>query len=406
MLSMELYSGSPLTHLTVRWGWRDGGIAARSFILGIPSKFPDLISLEIYGTIPSKAFIAISSNSFLRRFEFRCEGAEEADDADEDDGDDHNFAALLATNSAPSSTSPLPFPALTELDISFHAVDQLLAIVSFADWKALNTCTLTSHRRNPPGSIDQWIDCFKAWSRRCDQGLVTRINIEVDDESVCDIADDTDGPMILTFSCFVPLLPFHALRALRLDMVEGFDLGDDEIQTMAAAWPRLEELALSADDHGWPHPTRITLAGLKSLLHHCSRLSIVAIVINLTMVTIDYLALLLRHRTPNYHIKSITLGNTVLDPLFLEPDLEVVDISFAFLSLMPNLQDIRAWGQCRDAGGEGIEFLRVTTADLLPFYQAVWREVNSYLPTANDSGADSELARVMRLAARQTSSRR
>ncbi|KII89501.1 hypothetical protein PLICRDRAFT_80197, partial [Plicaturopsis crispa FD-325 SS-3] len=133
--------------------------------------------------------------------------------------------------------------------------------------------------------------------------------------------------------CLEPLTRFSGLRALRCDPVLGYDLGDNDIERLAVAWPCLVELALAAE-YGWMVPSRITLAGVATLIRHCPNLSTLDLVLDGTGLHSVYIPPW--EVIPNTTITVINIGNS-----FIDGDEACMARSLSLL--MPRLAEIYSW---------------------------------------------------------------
>ncbi|KAJ7471684.1 hypothetical protein B0H11DRAFT_2039535 [Mycena galericulata] len=68
------------------------------------------------------------------------------------------------------------------------------------------------------------------------------------------------------------LLCFPNLKEVALHFYGGFDLDDTLVSEISRAWPHLRSLSF---DHSRPTPivSRVTLSGLRDLVHHCAKLT-------------------------------------------------------------------------------------------------------------------------------------
>jgi hypothetical protein len=68
-----------------------------------------------------------------------------------------------------------------------------------------------------------------------------------------------------------PLLSFHNLTVVELNLPCAFEMGDGQIEAMAEAWPRLRRLQLGTLA-GWHIPPSVTIIGVLALIRKCREL--------------------------------------------------------------------------------------------------------------------------------------
>lgn len=126
-----------------------------------------------------------------------------------------------------------------------------------------------------------------------------------------------------------PLLAFHSLRTVDLDLFSTGELDDDAFDMMAQAWPALESFALGTTDVSRQHP-KTTLRTLISLLTHCPNLNNIHIVFDGTKNLLD--AAQVRTGVVNTRITELAVGHSPLD--------DVDAMVKCLWTLMPRLKSV------------------------------------------------------------------
>lgn len=183
-----------------------------------------------------------------------------------------------ATLPASSSGLPLLFPNLHRLKLHsqfLHPISQLLSCIrlpvltdlttSIQDWpsKQCFTFFLASVRASVVGHTIQEL--------RFEGGFGT--------EDAENIENPNAGRLVLGFEDLQPCTAFSKLRRLDLDFGWYVDLTDNELLTLAKAWPHLERLFIN-EEWGWGIAGGITPNGLLQLLQTCRSLNDIALTID------------------------------------------------------------------------------------------------------------------------------
>ncbi|KII88738.1 hypothetical protein PLICRDRAFT_54566 [Plicaturopsis crispa FD-325 SS-3] len=172
----------------------------------------------------------------------------------------------------------------------------------------------------------------------------------------------------LDFATLKPLLSFSRLHTLELDPAGGFDLGNDDLASMARAWPMLTKLSLSAafGAAGWKVPSRITLAGLLPLLQNCPHLETLDIVIDARILPPSETRLDVGHHGS---VRSLFLGNSFINT--------PTRVALLMADLFPNVQGaIMAWWDMYMEYWLEDEMLYRSASD----YAGLWAEVSRLMP--------------------------
>jgi len=152
-----------------------------------------------------------------------------------------------------------------------------------------------------------------------------------------------------------PLLSFAKLEKLVIWTLLTFSLNDDDIETMARAWPKLRSLSIMGYD-GWHDNQKISLWGLASLAQHCPELEDLEIVLDATV-----------HRnlaSPNGPANMLVTGIIINDSSIEDPFYVASYLSHIF----PCLGTIFCWKSAGlPARGNANE------------YEEKWEEVEKFL---------------------------
>jgi hypothetical protein len=141
---------------------------------------------------------------------------------------------------------------------------------------------------------------------------------------IMDLAESWSHFTIHTLGTLAPLFSLSNLTELNVGLAFGFDLGDDDIQQIAMAWPCLRSLILMNHQDG---PSRITLASLVALVKHCPELRSFGLRICVTEIDFN---LIPREGAfaPNDHVESISVYHAFVGELVNPEDVA------AFLSAL------------------------------------------------------------------------
>ncbi|KAJ7189195.1 hypothetical protein C8R46DRAFT_1024366 [Mycena filopes] len=106
---------------------------------------------------------------------------------------------------------------------------------------------------------------FLALKQQLPRTVLTRLALDSDD-------DDGLGPPKIAIDDLRLLFHFTNLTFVQLLLPTGIDISDDDVLSLAQAWPRLEALELRQQLDDTP-PVGITLRSLLHLAEHCSNLA-------------------------------------------------------------------------------------------------------------------------------------
>ncbi|KIJ65160.1 hypothetical protein HYDPIDRAFT_27882 [Hydnomerulius pinastri MD-312] len=156
---------------------------------------------------------------------------------------------------------------------------------------------------------------------------------------------DPDLATTVTFETVKPILPFHHLTTLTMDVVCNFDITDDQFEEMASAWPKLSTLELNTH-HGWGNESQLTFNGFLSFLRKCPHLKIIAIALNAHHAQFIRTGTDTKPRVPgsgavHHNLTSLNVLDSVIQYTAILP------IADWLSAITPNLEHIHAWqGNC------------------------------------------------------------
>ncbi|KII96092.1 hypothetical protein PLICRDRAFT_170673 [Plicaturopsis crispa FD-325 SS-3] len=371
---LELYSGPTVTRLSLAYNEDYTLVPETSiFLRNIATSWPTLEALsldghsfdgraskEIFtswpalrwlhcGVVTPEAVLEISAIPTLVHFGFECP---------EDTTEEQFVPSLAALAAIPDPNMPRRFRYLSTLEVTLHRITHLTQILNLANMEQLQWLDIHVITDTSCGSAVDWAAIFTALHQRCAYESLERIRVDfsIGDEHEEALAEDERT--ILRFSALIPLFSFHNLVEFRCDLVDGFDLDDSDLRTMARAWPRLRELALAAA-YGWTVPSHITISGLAALLEHCPNLEILEIVVDLTS---------------NHSRVSIPAQNTLLEYIDLGNSPvggNPLAIATSLRYMMPNLVHINAWG---------MDVHSYLSAEESAQFRTRWKNINTLLP--------------------------
>ncbi|KAJ6456788.1 hypothetical protein C8R47DRAFT_1165033 [Mycena vitilis] len=155
---------------------------------------------------------------------------------------------------------------------------------------------------------------------------------------------------------------FTEITSLAIQSPAGFDLDDAAVERLAAAWPRLEDLTLSA--RGRSTPIHLTFHALRSLASHCPFL---------TELDIEFDA---THTPPGSADERVV--QDTLDRLLVgfSPIIKPGRVARYLSRLFPNLSDISATHSKEyNEDKDDVEMLRQTTV-----WDQLWKQVEEHVP--------------------------
>ncbi|KAK7001928.1 hypothetical protein R3P38DRAFT_2795421 [Favolaschia claudopus] len=162
-------------------------------------------------------------------------------------------------------SSDVAFKALRELVLHYVPVESCITFLQIDHSWSLTR--FEAHFEFPPTTAEYML----IHSLIAERLSAETLNFLQLDASWANRPDDIPPDMLVTFEVMRPLLGFSHLRDVVIHSLGGVVLNDLEIENIAKAWPMLEDLRFSGD--GWrPLPTRITLAGLRTLVRQCRKL--------------------------------------------------------------------------------------------------------------------------------------
>ncbi|KZP23761.1 hypothetical protein FIBSPDRAFT_1042618 [Athelia psychrophila] len=169
-------------------------------------------------------------------------------------------------------------------------------------------------------------------------------------DSVCD-----EGTII-------PLLPFTNLTNITIALPIPFCIGNEAIQEMAAAWPRLQSLELG--NGGWRNGSKITLGGLLPLFY-LPELIWLSIAVDASAIDCDIETISSNPDAANSKLDSLTLQDSRI--------VDSASIAALFAGFIPNVRRISSWGDAvlRNTGVSAIEANQ---------HRELWRDVEHLVP--------------------------
>ncbi|KAJ7189172.1 hypothetical protein C8R46DRAFT_1056738 [Mycena filopes] len=160
----------------------------------------------------------------------------------------------------PPSPPAAAFAGLRHLTLEVATPQCILAFISAVSHSPLQSLTLRDISAPDASTMRQ---LFSALQRHLPRSLLTRLSIT---------SDETLGPLRTTIDALRLLFHFKNLTHVELRPPTGIDISDDDVLSLAQAWPRLGRLTLRQQLSKAPPPT----ATLRSLLHlaeQCSNLA-------------------------------------------------------------------------------------------------------------------------------------
>ncbi|KAH7909665.1 hypothetical protein BJ138DRAFT_1089099 [Hygrophoropsis aurantiaca] len=250
------------------------------------------------------------------------------------------------------------FSKLRSLKISSWSFDPIISLFRSARMP-LETIQLEVLREPPTISQSMLQDViFLIASQPC-HGSLTKLTILTD--AIPDRFDSTMDNTILR-----QLFVFCHLYYLRLEAVCTFDLKDDDLIELAAAWPNLNGLVLNYH-HGWKHTSAITFTGLASLLRGCPLMDTLSLSMDATRLDFGFLT------TPgedalNHRIHHLNLGDSIIE--------DPVTVAMILDDLFGSLEQVDAWSGVRHREDERSH------------YQILWAQVNTVLKALPEGESD------------------
>ncbi|KAG1878651.1 hypothetical protein C8R48DRAFT_648581 [Suillus tomentosus] len=136
-------------------------------------------------------------------------------------------------------------------------------------------------------------------------------------------------------SNFMPLTQFGSIDTLVIDVNCSVHLTDEDLASLAAAWPQLRILSINKM-HGWVVKSDITQIGLLEMLRCCPKLQTLCIAIDtdtFTEVPLDRPG----GGVQNMNIRTLAFADSVIQ-------LHATTVVAAFLSdIFPRLNEVTAW---------------------------------------------------------------
>ncbi|KAG2071603.1 hypothetical protein BDR04DRAFT_1231036 [Suillus decipiens] len=136
-------------------------------------------------------------------------------------------------------------------------------------------------------------------------------------------------------SDFMPLAQFGSLDTLIIDVNCSIHLTDDDLASLASAWPDLRTFSINKT-YGWVVKSDITQIGLLQMLQCCPKLQTLCIAIDtntFTEVPLDRPG----GGVQNMNIRTISFADSVIQP-------RAATVVAAFLSdVFPRLNEVAAW---------------------------------------------------------------
>jgi hypothetical protein len=244
------------------------------------------------------------------------------------------------------------FPELQRLVLRSDNMTSLVRVIELLRTESLRRIDLRYETQNwaTRTDIEQLIKTLEA---RCSHTELTHFSIR---------DDETNSTPPLPMSILAPLLKFKNMTDLVIDNF-AFDLNDDNMKTIAVAWPCLEHIRLCSILHRREVQPKISLASLVTLAQHCPKLREFELVLDIA--TVDF-ALLPPEGvlTPNRNVHEISLYHSVIGEA-----VSPAEIATFLSTLFPRLNEVCSLL----SGGGGLSVILDIVTGLLPVNKSARR---------------------------------
>ncbi|KAH8109629.1 hypothetical protein DFH11DRAFT_1626028 [Phellopilus nigrolimitatus] len=217
----------------------------------------------------------------------------------------------------PFSPELLPgsFPALMSLGLCATILDSS----RFFENKIAPTTITSLHIHSPKPDADSTIGDFLCLiSRTCpflrslSMNLISQATI-----SNTALRNTFTGELLdeITLDTLIPITYLPELVNFKFSYHRPILLTDDDLEKLVSQMPRLEELRLCSDPILMHFPSRLTLASLSSVAHHCPRMRSLALYMNTRILEpLPYLAKPGSLRPVRFqNIESINVGTSLIE---------------------------------------------------------------------------------------------
>jgi len=220
------------------------------------------------------------------------------------------------------SKSQSTFPALRSLGLTSMTESSPLDTLSSCDLDKICVTNITNSPTAP--TIER---LFRALPAGCSHHSVTSIRVTI---LIRPPAIHILDGFTIDADMMRPLLSFVNLREIDINSYHGFELGNDFLDEVTKAWPKLRRLRLGS--RGWGGRSSITLAGFVPLIQRCPDLTYLSLVVDATVV--DHC---LTIPASNTEIKTLYLGDSKIE--------DPASVAACLSGLFPNLTSIVSWDQ-------------------------------------------------------------
>ncbi|KAJ7663073.1 hypothetical protein DFH06DRAFT_1471136 [Mycena polygramma] len=252
---------------------------------------------------------------------------------------------VLAPSAPPA---PYSFLNLRELDFRRVSPQFLSRFIAVNDaWSLISLgANMTSAL-----TLTQTANLFTLFAERCDATRLARLAID---------ADTRPDPRsrAIPFDTLRSLFCFAHLCHIRLQF--NFDLDDVAIETLAQAWPRVQNLALDAGALYCRPPSQVTLRGLRSLARYCRDLRRLSMRFDASNVPPD-------NPPPESEIGVRMFCFRVEDSVLIQP----VTVAAYLFATFPNVRDMRPADMQFNEDDGDVDDLRARVSWL----QDLWKDV-------------------------------
>ncbi|TFK50664.1 hypothetical protein OE88DRAFT_1726477 [Heliocybe sulcata] len=233
-----------------------GAAITESVYVAVCKLVPKLVALKSYScNAPFAAQVAPALSSLRHLEELQL---------------DFNNTAAFVGSGIQFPIADNPFPSLQRVSLAFNRLSECTDMLNI-----LRPCTLTHayfsvREYADPSSVTRFLSDLSSKLTLSHASL----------RHLCLLQNPARLPSdavlreeyILHGSALLPLRAFTSLRHLRLHVQCGFDIDDDALTTLVAAWPRLRSLHFGVYKD-LPRQTKITLGGVASLVRSCPGLA-------------------------------------------------------------------------------------------------------------------------------------
>lgn len=175
----------------------------------------------------------------------------------------------------PHTDSRLGFLSLNDVMIHHCSLKNAAVLFEMMSNSPLRSLLMTEIHSSSPAD---WKSFLSVLSNHCDQLLFTDIHLADDN-----VLWPSEG--MVSIDSLRPLLSFTNLIHVRLHHPCGFDLDDEDIKTMAKAWPQLGVLHIEKDTFPlqWAR-SKLTLQCLLPIAQYCTKIGSIVLYLDATTI--------------------------------------------------------------------------------------------------------------------------